>query len=348
MALLKYNNIGISALAACVPKQKQSNLDLIPYFGEKEIYNIIKSTGIKERRVTDSKTTASDLCFAAAEKLFNDFDINRNSIDILIFLSQDNDYKIPATAPGLQHRLGLPKTTAAFDLSLSCSGYIYALSVAFSLVSQDSIHKVLLLDGETFSKLVNLKDKSNAPLYGDAGTATLIEKGDFGSSVFSLNSDGSGIDALKIDAGGARNPTDENNIREQTSANGDIRTPHQLFMDGKKVFDFSLLHVPDDIAKILDITGNTPESVDLLILHQANKFITDYFRKRLKFPEEKVPYSIDRFGNTSSASIPLTIVTETKSIKRDNVILSGFGAGLSWATAHLSLKNCRMCDLLEI
>jgi len=348
MAVLKYNNIGISALAACVPLQKQSNLDLIPYFGEKEINNIIKSTGIKERRVTDSKTTASDLCFTAAGKLLNDLNIDRNTIDILIFLSQDNDYKIPATAPGLQHRLNLPKTTAAFDLSLSCSGYIYALSVAFALVSQDNINRVLLLDGETFSKLVNIRDKSNAPLYGDAGTATLIEKGDYGTSAFSLNSDGSGVDALKIDAGGARNPTNENNISEQKSANGDIRTPHQLFMDGKKVFDFTLLHVPDDIARILDITGNTPETIDLLILHQANKFITDYFRKRLKFPAEKVPYSIDRFGNTSSASIPLTIVTETKSVKKDKVILSGFGAGLSWATAQLGLKNCRICDLLEI
>ena len=267
---------------------------------------------------------------------------------MLIFFSQGNDYRIPATAPHLQHRLQLPKSTGAFDMGLACSGYVYALSVAFSLASQDGIDKVLLLDGETFSKLINERDKTNALIYGDAGTATLIEKGDFGESVFSLNSDGSGVDALKIEAGGARIPASADNISEKVMEDGNIRSPHQLYMDGMEVFNFTMLNVPKDINKMMALTGNNAETLDMLVLHQANKFMTDYFIKRLKIPSEKVPYSLDRFGNTSSASIPLTIVTETKMRKKDKVIISGFGAGLSWATAYLSLKNCEICELVEV
>lgn len=342
MAVLKYNQCGIRAIAACVPASIHRNEELIPFFGEKEVANIINSTGIKERRIAPDNVTASDLCFAAAEQLINETGINRKSIDLLIFLSQDSDYKIPATAPALQHRLHLPKSTGSFDMNLSCSGYIYALSVAFAMIRQEHISRILLLDGETFSKLVDKSDKSNVPLYGDAGTATLIEKGDFGESVFSLSSDGSGLDSLKIEAGGARN-------RKMDCTNGGkIPAQDKLFMDGKKVFDFSLLNVPDDINRMLKITGHTVETIDLFIMHQANRFITDYFRKRLGIPEEKVPYSLVNYGNTSSASIPLTIVTKAAELKKDNVILSGFGAGFSWATAKLSLHACKICKLIEI
>lgn len=342
MAVLKFNQCGIRAMAACVPAIIQRNEELISVFGETEMTNIIKSTGIKERRITTEYQTASDLCYAAAEHLINETGIDRKTIDLLIFLSQDGDYKIPATAPSLQHRLRLPESTGSFDMNLSCSGYIYALSVAFAMVRQEHIRRILLLDGETFSKLVDKNDKSNVPLYGDAGTATLIEKGDFGESVFSLNSDGSGLDALKIQAGGARN-------RKMDGVDGgNIPAADKLFMDGKKVFDFSLLNVPGDINRILKITGNTVETIDLFIMHQANRFITDYFRKRLGIPEEKVPYSIVNYGNTSSASIPLTLVATAAEMKKDKVILSGFGAGFSWATAMLSLNACEICKLIEI
>jgi len=348
MAIIKFNNVGIRAISACVPRNVQRNIDLARFFQEKAIQEIIDTTGIKEKRVASENLCASDLCFEAAKTLFDELGIDKNTIDILIFFSQSNDYKIPATAPSLQHRLNLPKKTGSFDMGLACSGYVYALSAAFAFASQEGVNKVLLLDGETFSKLINIKDKTNSPIYGDAGTATLIEKGDFGISVFSLNSDGSGVDALKIEAGGARTPSNTNNISEMMMEDGNIRSPHQLFMDGMEVFNFTMLNVPKDITAILNITGNTPETIDLLVLHQANKFMTDYFIKRLKFPGEKVPYSLDRFGNTSSASIPLTLVSETKFKKKDNVVLAGFGAGLSWATANLSLKDCRICELTEI
>jgi len=348
MANIMFKNVGISGISACVPINKKKNSELKKFFPEKDIKEIIETTGINEKRVVEKGVTASDLCYKAAEILLDDLNIDRSSIDFLIFMSQDSDYKIPATAPSLQHRLNLPTKTASFDINLSCSGYVYSLATAFALASQTGISRVLLLDGETFSKLVNQKDKVNAPIYGDAGTATLIEKGSHGESFFSLNSDGSGVDALKIDAGGARNRTSLSNINECQVEDGNIRSPHQLYMDGMEIFNFTMMNVPKNVEQILGFSSYKKEDIDLLILHQANKFMTDFFVKKLKFPKEKVPYSIDRFGNTSSASIPLTIVTETEKRQRDKVILCGFGAGLSWGSSLLSLKNCFISQLSEI
>lgn len=335
------------AMAACVPKNIQYNSELIDLIPKEELANLINTIGIREKRVTDPDVCASDLCYHAANELFESFNIPRESIDVLIFMTQDGDYKIPATAPSLQHRLGLPKTTASFDINLSCSGYVYALSTAFAYASQEGINRVLLLDGETFSKLISMKDKANAPLYGDAGTATIIEKGEFGNSFFSLNSDGSGVNVLKIDAGGARNRTCIDNINAVEVEDGNIRSPHQLFMDGMEVFNFAMMNVPQDIKNLLRFAGKKLSEVDLIVFHQANKFMTDYFIKRLKYDINKVPYSIDRFGNTSSASIPLTIITEISQMTRKNVVLSGFGAGLSWGSAMLDLSVSKLLPLIE-
>lgn len=347
MALIKFNNIGINSIAACVPKEIQYNSELSYLIPKEELENLINTIGIREKRISSEGVCASDLCYNAANELLDSFNIPRDSIDVLIFMSQDGDYKIPATAPSLQHRLGLSKTTASFDINLSCSGYVYALSTAFAYASLEGINRVLLLDGETFSKLISMKDKSNAPLYGDAGTATLVEKGDFGNSFFSLNSDGAGVNVLKIDAGGARSRTSVDNLAEIEVEDGNFRSPNQLFMDGMEVFNFAMMSVPKDIKNLLSFAGKDLSEMDLIVFHQANKFMTDYFIKRLKFDIKKVPYSIDRFGNTSSASIPLTIITETAQMIRKSVILSGFGAGLSWGSAMLDLSSTRLLPLIE-
>jgi 3-oxoacyl-[acyl-carrier-protein] synthase-3 len=335
-------------MSACVPGKIQKNSELSDLIPKEELENLINTIGIKEKRVTDPEVCASDLCYFAADKLFESTDISRESIDLLIFMSQDGDYKIPATAPSLQHRLGLLKTTAAFDINLSCSGYIYALSTAFAYASLESINKVLLLDGETFSKLISMKDKSNAPLYGDAGTATIIEKGEFGNSFFSLNSDGSGVNVLKIDAGGARNRTSAQNLEEVEVEDGNFRSQNQLYMDGMEVFNFAMMNVPKDIKNLLAFAGKELNDLDMIVFHQANKFMTDYFVKRLKFDNTKVPYSIDRFGNTSSASIPLTIISEISERNRKSVMMSGFGAGLSWGSALLDLSCSQLLPLLIV
>lgn len=349
MAILKYNDIGIAAIAACVPPKVEYNKDLGYFMSEEEIQKAIQNIGIEERRVAEKDVCASDLCFKAAEKLLEDNNIDKSTIDALIFVSQTSDYHQPATAPILQHRLGLSKNTLSFDINLACSGYVYGLSTAYAYATQPGINRVLLLVGETMSKIVSRRDKVNTPLFGDAGTATLVEKGEYGKSVFSLHSDGSGSDVMMIPDGGFRNPTTADSLAEETDANGDVRNRLQFRMDGMAVFNFGMSEEPRDVKNLLAEAGLELSQLDLLIYHQANKFMTDFFTKWLKFDKAKTPYSIRKFGNTSSASIPLTIVTELKEKypERKNVIFSGFGAGLSWGSVLLDLRQCKISELEE-
>ena len=193
MATIKFHGVGIKAMSACVPPDVVYNKDLGYLIPEEEIEKVIDNIGVVERRIAADDVTASDLCYKAACQLMADNDIDPASIDVLLFMSQTPDYRIPATSCLLQHRLGLPRETMCMDISLGCSGYLYALSTAFAYASMEGVNRVLLLDGETFSKIVNRRDKVDWPLYGDAGTATLIEKGDYGDSTFMLYTDGSGL-----------------------------------------------------------------------------------------------------------------------------------------------------------
>lgn len=350
MANLNFSNVKIIGISACVPQKVSSNLDLLVDYPIEEAEKIINNIGIKEKRHVDNDTTSSDLCYKAADKLLTEMNIDRSSIDVLIFLSQYPDYRIPATAPILQDRLGLPNSTASFDISLACSGYVYALSNAFSYASQIGVNRVLLLVGETFSKLVSKDDKVNAPLYGDAGTATLIEKQLNSDSTFTLFSDGSGYESIIIKAGGARNPVNSNNIIPENKENGNVRADTQVYMDGLEVFNFTLKVVPSSVKEILGLTGCDKDDIDFFLFHQANKFMIEFFVKKLKLDFLKVPISLDTFGNVSSPTIPLTIVSRLKSdlhMKNKKLLLSGFGAGLSWGAAVLNLENCHICDLIE-
>ena len=349
MAFVTFNGIGIRAVAACVPPKKVFNKDLGYLIPQEEVDKTIDSIGIEEKRFAETDVCASDLCFKAAEKLLEDNKIDRNSIDMLLFLSQTPDYKIPATSPLLQQRLGFPQTTACIDLNLGCSGYVYGLSAAFAYASMKGINRVLFLNGETFSKITSSYDKVNAPLYGDAGTATLIEKGDFDDAFFELMSDGGGANAVMIPAGGYRNPTNEKNIKMEEKEDGNRRSDHEIFMDGMAVFNFALRVVPKAIKNMVRYLDKNLDDIDYLVFHQANKFMTDFFVKKLKFDSAKVPYCLDRFGNTSSASIPLTIVSEleNKLMEQKQVILCGFGAGLSWGTAHITFKECFVSHLVD-
>jgi 3-oxoacyl-[acyl-carrier-protein] synthase-3 len=212
----------------------------------------------------------------------------------------------------------------------------------------EGVNRVLLLDGETFSKIVNKRDKVDWPLYGDGATATLVEKGDFGKSTFILRSDGSGKDAVII-RDGMRNRITPESCVEREEEDGNIRTGMEIFMDGMAVFNFAMKRVPKSIKEILETSGMTKDDVDWLVFHQANKFMTDFFIKKLKFDAMKVPYCIQKYGNTSSTSVPLTIVSELHDKLHDGdvVVMSGFGAGLSWGTAVMSMKDCHLSPVIE-
>ena len=351
MAIIRFNNVGISAISACVPQNIVDNKTLIEILPEEEVLKTIENIGIREKRFADRDVCSSDLCFKAAEQLFADNNINNNSIDALIFLTQTPDYRQPATAPSLQYRLGLNKATLSFDINLACSGYVYGLSTAMAYTSLQGINNVLLLVGETMSKTISPKDKVTFPLFGDAGSATLVQKKDvFKTSLFSLNSDGSEAGILNMPCGGYRNPSSIDSLTEKTDTEGNIRTGEHLRMDGMEVFNFGLREVPKDIKKIMEQGNISIDAVDMILFHQANKFMTDFFAKKLKISIEKIPYSLNKYGNTSCASIPLTIASELTNDRftnRSNVILSGFGAGLSWGTALLSLENCNISKVTE-
>ncbi|MBQ6078702.1 MAG: ketoacyl-ACP synthase III [Muribaculaceae bacterium] len=348
MANITFHNVGIRALSACVPHDVVYNKDLGYLIPDEEIEKVIDNIGIVERRIAADDVTASDLCFKAAQQLMHDNDINPESIDVLLFMSQTPDYRIPATSCILQHRLGLPKSTLCFDISLGCSGYIFALSTAFAYASMDGINRVLLLDGETFSKIVNRKDKVDWPLYGDAGTATLIEKGDFGDSSFFLNTDGSGEDDLKIHAG-FRNPITPDSCVEREREDGNIRTDLEVFMDGMDVFNFAISKVPKSVKEVVNRAGKTIDDIDYLVFHQSNRFMMDFFVKKLKISPEKVPYCISKYGNTSSSSVPLTISSELSDrLDGDKtIVMSGFGAGLSWGSALIQTRDCKVSPVIE-
>ena len=349
MAIIKFKNVGIRAMSACVPQKIMRNADLTYLIPDSEIVKTMDYVGIRERRYAEADVCSSDLCIKAADKLFEDNNITKEDIDALIFISQTSDYHQPATAPLLQHRLGLSTDCLSFDINLACSGYVYGLSVAYAYASMSGISNVLLLVGETMSKTVSQYDKVSTPLFGDAGTATLISKGDFPEAVFSLHSDGSGSDIIKMQYGGYRKPSCTEGLKEVKDSDGNVRTGEQFFMDGMEVFNFGMSVEPKDIKRVLKECNMTVDDLDLLIYHQANRFMTDFFSKRLKISSEKTPYSLEKFGNTSSASIPLTIVSEMENAypNRKKVIISGFGAGLSWATAMIDLTQCAISSLIE-
>jgi 3-oxoacyl-[acyl-carrier-protein] synthase-3 len=276
----------------------------------------------------------------------------RDEIDLLVFISQTPDYRMPATSLLLQDRLGLPSATIAFDINLGCSAFLYGLAVVYSMMSGGQIRKALILDGETRSKVYSLKDRKTGFLFGDGGVAALIEKGNqFGKSYISLNSDGSRESLIKINAGGYRRMSSCETLKEVVVDEfGNIRSDEQGYMNGADVFTFVIREVPRDFNRIIEYSGIDIASIDYFVFHQANSYINGFLIRKLKLPENKIPSTIEKYGNTSSVSIPLTIVSELKhQLKsRKKILLSGFGVGLSWGTAIIDLENCYIGDIIEI
>ena len=353
MAIVNFNNVGIVAMAAAVPKNVIDNyhydLDIWP---EEEVKKVVDKVGVVERRFADENTCSSDLCFAAAEKLIADNNIDRSEIDLVIFLSQTPDYRMPATSILLQDRLGLPMSTMAFDISLGCSGFISALTIAYSMMQNGGFRKALLLDGETRSKVYSRKDRREAFIFGDAGIAALIERNEkFGESHFSLNSDGSRGELIMIPGGGYRNMSSVETLKEKiVDEYGNIRSDEHGHMEGADVFNFVIVEVPKDIKRLIAATNEDIQTMDYYVFHQANAFINNYIAKKMKLDKNKIPWTIQKYGNTSSVSVPLTIVSELKD-KMDGekkLLLSAFGVGMAWATGIVPFVDCKISDIIEV
>ncbi len=338
MALFTIPGVRITGIASAVPSQVYENrdYDLIP---EKDLGLFIKTVGVEKRRVAPKGMTTSDLCEAAAGRLISELGWSPGDIELIIFISQSRDYLIPATAGILQHKLGLPKTCMALDISLGCSGYVYGLSVMASQMKLGGIKKGLLLVGDVSTQTTGYRDKSTFPLFGDGGTATALELDDAAAPmVFNLQTDGSGYQAIIIPDGGIRNLVTLESFREEKITEGIERNRLHIALDGMQVFQFSLREVPPNIRTLMQEAGCTMDDVDYFILHQANRLMNESIRKKLGIPDEKCPYSIGEYGNTSSASIPLTISHAlNERLQRENakLVFSGFGVGLSWGSVYL-------------
>jgi len=344
--------VGISGLAAAVPRQVINNYEYDLHFTREEIHEVVEKIGVKERRFADEKTCASDLCFAAADKMLNEMDINRSEIDLLIFISQTPDYRMPATSVLLQDRLRLPTSTITFDINLGCSAFLFGLTVAYSMITTGFIRKALILDGETRSKVYSKKDRKTGFLFGDAGVAALIEQGEkFGESWFSLNSDGSRESLIKIPAGGYRTMSSCETVKDKVvDEYGNMRSDEQGYMNGADVFNFVIREVPKDFHRLLGYSALDINAIDYFVFHQANSYINGFLAKKLNLPEGRIPSTIHKYGNTSSVSIPLTIVSELREKLpiHKQLLLSGFGVGLSWGTAIIGLNECYIGEVIDL
>lgn len=349
--MFSISGIQLSGLAVSVPSRKVSNHDY-PFATEKEKDLFIKTTGIENRRVAPEGLTASDLCFEAAERLLNKIGLNKNEIGVLLFVTQTPDWIIPPSSIRLQHRLGLQKSCIALDINLGCSGYVYGLSVISSLMKSTGAKKGLLLVGDVSSSVVSEKDKSTSPIFSDAGSATVLEVCDNGNKMhFSLHNDGTGYDAIIIPDGGMKSKFSLASVDYKKISEGIERNKMHLIMNGVDVFNFSLREVAPDAKQLLQYCGKQTDNVDYFIFHQANLLMNEAIRKKLALAPEKVPYSLKDFGNTSSASIPVTLVTQlAEKLKNEklSLLLAGFGVGLSWGTTVLETDEITCLPLIEL
>ena len=352
MSFLQFEHVGVTAMGAALPKRIIKNLEYTDFFSKEEVYEIVDKTGIVERRFADENTCSSDLCFAAAERLISDNGIDKEDIDLLVFISQTPDYRMPATSVTLQHRLGLPNKTIAFDINLGCSAFIYGLSVVYGLMEHSNLKKALLLDGETRSKVYSPRDRRSALLFGDGGVAALIERDPkFGKSTFSLNSDGSRADLIMIPAGGYRKMSSAETVVEKVVDEfGNMRSEEQGYMRGGDVFNFVIREIPRDIKNTLAFAEKTVDDFDYVVFHQANNFINSYIMKKMKLDANKIPSTIAKFGNTSSVTVPMTIVSELKAKLDGNkqLLLSAFGVGMTWATGIVPFVDCKISEIVEV
>lgn len=345
MAFLEFKNVRIVGISAGVPKNTIDNLKGGDNFSQDYTpADFVRITGVKKRRFSQVLTT-SDLCFHAAEKIIADLGWEKSEIEALIFVSQTADYILPATACILQDRLALSKQCYAEDVSLGCSGWVYGLSNIVSLVSTGAIKKALLCAGDGKTRVYH-----NDPLFGCAGTVTAIEysKGNKGFQ-FHFGTDGSGYDAIIIPDGGARNGITMQSF-EKEEIEGKMYCRFQNRMKGIDVFSFGISTAPKSVKKLAEHFGFDYMDYDYFVFHQANMKMNNMIAKKLQLAPEKIPSCISHFGNTSSASIPLTIVTQLRDIclQPMKLICCGFGVGLSWGTVAFDSDMMLISDLVEV
>ena len=328
----------IKAVSYYLPEKVVANEELVKEFPEWSVDKIAEKVGIEKRHIAEEGETSADLAVKAAERLFAEEGVDRDSIDFILFCTQSPDYFLPTSACIIQDKLGIPTNAGALDFNLGCSGYVYGLSLAKGLLFGNIAKNVLLLTGETYSKFIHEKDKGNRTIFGDAGSATLVSTDGFGEiGNFSLGTDGKGAENLMVETGGMKHRAPMNDL--QFDESGNPQSSDHLFMNGTAIFNFTNKIVPALVKDILLKNELKQEEINLYAFHQANKFMLNYLRKKVKVEEEKFYYYLKDVGNTVSSTIPI-LLTEAKKENRleGNVMLAGFGVGYSWGGTILKIK----------
>lgn len=344
MAFLRVENVAIRGISACVPPKVEENRD-IPFYTQEEADKVIESTGVERKHIVSDGITASDLCLKACEKLLDELGWERESIDLICNVTQTSDYTNHPNVFVLHEKLGLKNDCMALDLYHGCPGWVIGLSTVASLVSQGSIKKALLLDGDNITSVQYRQDRESRPLFGDAGTATALEFDEKASPLlFQTGTNSVDGVALIHKKGGMREPhTLESYKQELGMLNGELSTEGvEDLMDGMSVFSFGITMPPKSLKQLCEHYHINMEDVDKLVLHQANLFMVNKIAKKLKMPAEKVPSCLKNYGNTTSTSIPLTIVTQCQgdfSNEKQKTLACAFGTGLAWASVYFETEK---------
>jgi 3-oxoacyl-[acyl-carrier-protein] synthase III len=320
----------IKAISYYLPEEILSNHDLVKDFPEWSLEKVGSKLGILERHIVGENECSSDLAYRAARKIFEEHSINPADIDFILLCTQSPDYFLPTTACILQNKLSIPTTAGALDFNLGCSGYIYGLSLAKGLICTGSAKNVLLLTAETYTKYIHPKDKGNRTIFGDGASATLISTSGFGEiKNFCFGTDGRGAENLIVKSGGLRNQNKMNDLT--IDEDGNPKSSDYLFMNGSEIFNFTLEKVPLLVQDTLIKNELSQSDISLFVFHQANKYIMNFLRKKIKIEEEKFYYCLERFGNTVSSTIPIALYEAQKESKLNGyALLAGFGVGYSW------------------
>lgn len=328
----------IKAITYALPDHEVSNESLVKEFPEWSVEKIADKVGINTRFVASETETSADLAVKAAEKLFQENStISRKSIDFILFCTQSPDYFLPTSACIIQNRLNLPTSCGALDFNLGCSGYVYGLSVAKGLIFGGIAKNILLLTGETYSKFMHPKDKGNRTIFGDAGSATVVSTEGFAEiGNFSLGTDGRGAENLMVKTGGIRNRNKFDDL--QFDEDGNPNSSDYLYMNGPEIFNFTIDAVPA-LVKDTAIKNNLSiEEIDGYVFHQANKFMLNFLRKKIKIENEKFHYFMSEVGNTVSSTIPIVLYETIKDNNlTGNILLAGFGVGYSWGGTVINI-----------
>ncbi len=348
----KLKHVRIAGISVAVPKNSQKIIES-EYQTESLRKRFVAATGIENRRICLPEQYVSDLAYAAADRLIDELGWERSEIDSLIFVTQTPDMPLPATACVLQNRLKLSQECSAFDVNQGCAGYPYGLHIAGCQLRSQGPKKAILIVGDTAGK-INLPSRAatTAPLFGDAVSATALEWSENAAPMyFQFGTDGAGWDVIMAHRPGGNPPMKKDKFLYEELPDGTIRVGGNFRLQGENVFNFSTRIAPDAVRNILSYSKQSVETIDYFVFHQANKMINDVVRKRLKLEPERVPSSLAQFGNTSSASIPVTMQLHCKEelvSKPLSFILCGFGVGLSWATVHYQTDRIVMPELVEI